>query len=497
MWLAQAVPSSSQWLAGGCRAEISTSPARAGLGAAAAGQGRQLLPRHEAGRTGWPKPRAGWLWGGRRSGSLARAVHHSRAESEGVVMGEQLLLEGKAAFFGISVTGSSLCWEGRLEVHARAWAAAPSLLTEAPISAVPALPAVIFSPSRYQRTKLDPGLEVSQGKAALQEPVSALHPSAGAGLPQEPRGIPARPPAPGDTSLSAHLPPHPRGHSSGGTSPELVTARGVTPAAAGHTAQLSAAGNSCGAEDSHGFGCRANPEPIHPPLPSLNCVFDKDIQAARSESSLRSKLKSAARVGKKIHARSRRKPELHVLGEDRAGECSGAEPGTATREGPPGVTRSRQPVPGAASPCQGGSGGSGLPGERDRSRFVCPRISPGSFTRARSRFFYQGSVPVHLPVLGPDLSARGSVLVLLPGLSPGSLTRGSVPVCAPRARSQFIYRGLGPGSSARGSVLVHSPRARSRCFHQGSLSVPPGSSCRVCPVECPAPFPNLSPKVFP
>lgn len=47
MWLAQAVPSSSQRLAGGCAAstaEISISPARAGLGAAAAGQGRQLLP---------------------------------------------------------------------------------------------------------------------------------------------------------------------------------------------------------------------------------------------------------------------------------------------------------------------------------------------------------------------------------------------------------------------------------------------------------------------
>lgn len=155
--------------------------------------GQAAAPPTRGWRRGWPKPRAGWLCGGRRSRILARVVHHSRAVSEGVVMGEQLLLEGKAAFFGISVTGSSLCREGRLEVHARAWVAARSLLTEAPISAVPALPAVTFSPSRYLRTKLDPGLEVSQEKAALQEPVSALHPSGRAGLPQEPRGIPAQP----------------------------------------------------------------------------------------------------------------------------------------------------------------------------------------------------------------------------------------------------------------------------------------------------------------
>lgn len=107
----------------------------------------------------------------------------------------------------------------------------------------------------------------------------ALHPSHRAGLLQEPQGIPAQPlqqpghqPV-GDMSVSAHLPSHPRGHGPGGASGgaalghELVTAREVTPCPAGCTAQLSAAGNSWGAEDSHGFGCRVNPEPIHPPLP--------------------------------------------------------------------------------------------------------------------------------------------------------------------------------------------------------------------------------------
>lgn len=132
---------------------------------------------------------------------------------------------------------------------------------------------------------------------------------------------------------------------------------------------------------------------------------------------------------------------MHVLGEERAGECSGAEQGTATGEGPPGkghqespgVTRNHQEPPGHAreAPASRGSRESG--------------ISAGS-------------------------SARESILVLSPGLCPGSFTRGSIPVCVPRARSQFF---------CQGSVPVFSPGLApgSTWFQLPGLSR--GMSCSV------------------
>lgn len=136
---------------------------------------------------------------------------------------------------------------------------------------------------------------------------------------------------------------------------------------------------------------------------------------------------------------ARREPRS-AAGQSRARPPGKGHRGRATRshQESPGITRSRQAVPGRLRRL-------GAPG----------RV---------------GSVPVRLPENQSWFFHQGSVLVHLPG-----------------APSLFVCPGLGPSSFAR---------ARSRCFHQGSLPVPPGSSCQVCPVECPAPFPNLSPKAF-
>lgn len=102
-------------------------------------------------------------------------------------MGKQLLVGGKAAFLSTAAADSS--WQLVLEGEAggpcqtlgscslpapgdRQSQSQAEASPEAPIPAVSVLPAVMFSASRYPRTKLDPGLQVSRGKAPLREPLS-------------------------------------------------------------------------------------------------------------------------------------------------------------------------------------------------------------------------------------------------------------------------------------------------------------------------------------
>lgn len=143
MWLARAVPSSSQWLTGGCAAstaEISTSPARAGPAAAAVGLGRAgragscspVLLQTEDRQDRMAKPESGvgsgWqevreLWPGLVHHKKFRAVSEASGLSAGLLWWgnsswckEKLLL---SALRSLTAPGSP-CWKARLEVPARA-----------------------------------------------------------------------------------------------------------------------------------------------------------------------------------------------------------------------------------------------------------------------------------------------------------------------------------------------------------------------------------------
>lgn len=223
-------------------------------------------------------------------------------------MGEQLLVQGKAAFLSMSVSDSS--WQLVLEGEAGGpgqplgslpaprdgtapGAALPWTATATPRgsnfgSAIP--PCCDFLSLQVSENKTRPRAQSfpreSSSSGVLDSFASLSRSWAAPGATGNPQRSLSTSRATSPSGTCPCLPSclHSRGDTALGEGAEglaalraeLVTAREVTPCPAGCTAQLSAAGNSCGAEDSHGFGCKVNPEPIHPPppsAPSLNCVF--------------------------------------------------------------------------------------------------------------------------------------------------------------------------------------------------------------------------------